>query len=91
MTLWDEYDGIECSRGAAESYDLDGDLTDTLGAGASLSAKGGSIIDGEYVFSPNQGLRLTNTLANTASYGVEMRFRMTDRNPVTTSSSIFRT
>ncbi|GAA6189694.1 VPLPA-CTERM sorting domain-containing protein [Litorivita sp. NS0012-18] len=60
------------------SYDFDGSYADTLGAGNDLVASGGTISGGEYIFSGNQGLRLTDALPSTTDYAIELGFSVTD-------------
>ncbi|MFT6735584.1 MAG: hypothetical protein ACJAS9_003795 [Polaribacter sp.] len=61
------------------SYDFNGGLADTLGAGADLVASGGTISNGAYDFTANQGLRLTSALPSTTDYGIEFSLTVTDR------------
>ena len=60
------------------SYDFNGGLTDTLSTGADLTASGGTISNGAYDFSANQGLRLTSALPSTTDYGIEFSLTVTD-------------
>src|SRR5260370_419835 len=50
-------------------YALTGSLADQMG-GAALTADGGTLVGGRYVFDANQGLRLTGGLADTTNYSV---------------------
>ena len=61
-----------------KSYDFNGTLDDTLGNGASLVASGGTVGATDYTFGLNQGLRLASALADTSTYAIEMRLRVTD-------------
>jgi len=70
------------SAALINSYDFDGDLTDTLGNGVDLVALGGTISSGRYVFDNNQGLSLASALPSTTSYQIEIKFQMTT-NPTT--------
>lgn len=60
------------------SYDFNGDLSDTLGNGNDLVSSGGSVSSGRYFFSNNQGLRLTSALPSTTEYGIEIKFKISD-------------
>ena len=60
------------------SYDFDGSYADTLGAGNDIVGSGGTISGGEYIFSGNQGLRLTDALPSTTDYAIELGFSVTD-------------
>ena len=60
------------------SYDFNGDLTDTLGNGVDLTASGGTVSGGRYSFTANQGLRLTSALPSTTDYGIEIKLQMND-------------
>ena len=60
------------------SYDFNGGLTDTLSTGADLTTSGGTISNGAYDFSANQGLRLTSALPSTTDYGIEFSLTVTD-------------
>ncbi len=54
-------------------YQLDGDLSDTLG-GPDLISEGGTIGAASYAFGPNQGLSLiAPSLTDLGSYSIEMR------------------
>lgn len=66
------------SAALLNSYDFDGGLADTLGAGADLTASGGTVAGGSYSFAANQGLRLTSALPSTTDYGIEIKFKVTD-------------
>lgn len=61
-----------------KSYDFNGDLTDTLGNGVSLTSSGGTVGAGRYSFAANQGLRLTSALPSTTDYGIEIAFQIND-------------
>lgn len=58
-----------------KSYDFTMGLGDTLGNGTALTSNGGAVAGGLYTFGPNQGLRLTDALPSTTTYGLEMRLR----------------
>ena len=60
------------------SYDFDGSYADTLGAGNDIVGSGGVISGGEYIFSGNQGLRLTDALPSTTDYAIELGFSVSD-------------
>lgn len=60
------------------SYDFNGDLTDSLSTGLDLVASGGTVSGGRYNFTANQGLRLDSALADTSNYGIEMKIRVDD-------------
>jgi len=60
------------------SYDFDGDLSDTLGNGNDLISFGGLISGGRYTFSDNQGLSLTSALADTSNYAIEIKLQNND-------------
>jgi hypothetical protein len=60
------------------SYDFDGGLADTLGNGLDLVASGGTVADGRYSFTINQGLRLESALPSTANYAIEIRLTVDD-------------
>lgn len=60
---------------AAHVYSFDLDLTDALG-GPALVADGGALSEGRYVFGANQGLRLTDALANTGTYSIVMTLEL---------------
>jgi len=62
------------------SYDFNGDLTDSLGVGASLTSKGGVLDNGRYAFTNGQGLALDiYSLFNPVdSYAIEMKFKTDD-------------
>jgi hypothetical protein len=59
------------------SYDFNGDLSDTLGNGDDLTASGGTVSDGRYTFSHNEGLQLDYHLPSPTDYAIEFRFSMT--------------
>ena len=61
-----------------KSYDFNGTLTDTLGNGAALTDHGGSVVNGRYVFSNDQGLTLASALASTTNYGIEIALKIDD-------------
>lgn len=66
------------------SYDFNGNLVDSLGHGANLTAFGGNLAPfGRYSFNLNQGLSLANAFASTTSYSIEIKFQV---NAPTTSS-----
>src|SRR5947209_8401288 len=50
-------------------YNLNGTLTDELG-GPALTADGGALDGGRYVFGANQGLQLSGGLTDTSNYSV---------------------
>lgn len=60
------------------SYDFNGDFSDSLSNGGALAPSGGVVGSGQYTFNGNQGLRLTSALPSTTDYAVEMRLRVTD-------------
>lgn len=60
------------------SYDFTSGYSDTLGNGNDLQSFGGAVANGVYSFGPGQGLKLTNALANTASYGIEFGLTVSD-------------
>jgi hypothetical protein len=60
------------------SYDFTADLTDTLGAGNTLTASGGTVTGGRYDFGLNEGLRLTNALGDTFAYAIEVGLSVID-------------
>jgi len=66
------------NAGLLKSYDFNGDYNDTLGNGDELVASGGSILNGLYNFTDNQGLQLTSALTNTSNYAIEMRLSVND-------------
>lgn len=66
------------SAALVNSYDFNGDLTDTLGNGADLVSFGGSLATaGLYTFGNNQGLRLNSAFADPATYAIEIKMQMT--------------
>lgn len=71
--------GAAAAQGAIlKSYDFTTGLGDSLGNGTVLAAAGGTVGGGLYTFGPNQGLRLTDALPSTTTYGLEMRLRFDD-------------
>ncbi|MGB5354863.1 MAG: thrombospondin type 3 repeat-containing protein, partial [Woeseia sp.] len=62
------------------SYFFNGDLSDSTGTLA-LVGNGGQIVDGRYVFAPNQGLTLNGGLSRTDQYTVEMAFTLDATTP----------
>lgn len=57
------------------AYEFDGDLSDSVGAGPDLVSLGGDVSGGSFVFGANQGLRLTNGLADTSNFAIEFLWR----------------
>ena len=65
---------VSQSSGAlTHEYSLDGTLADSLG-GPSLISNGGVLNATDYSFDPNQGLTLSNALANPAEYSILLDF-----------------
>jgi hypothetical protein len=70
------------ARGAAaqpapvHEYELNGSLSDALG-GPSLVSLGGTLGPSRYSFGPNQGLRLTGAIPDTAHYSIAIVFNHT--------------
>ena len=62
---------------AASLYDFNGTLNDSLGSGPAMVANGGSVVGGDYVFGPNQGLSLDWSNFNAARYDITLRFSFT--------------
>ncbi|MEM7469606.1 MAG: hypothetical protein AAF387_22375 [Pseudomonadota bacterium] len=60
------------------SYEFDGDLSDSLGNGADLVANGGIINAGRYDFQNNEGLTLSPALSDTTTYSIEIRYLQND-------------
>lgn len=58
------------------SYDFNGNFSDTLGRGPNVTPFGGNLTNGRYSFSVNQGLSLNNALASTSSYSIEIKFQI---------------
>src|SRR5207247_272090 len=50
-------------------YDFNGSYADLLG-GQAIVADGGTLAAGRYTFQPNQGLRLSGALTDTANYSL---------------------
>ncbi|MDH3767284.1 MAG: Ig-like domain-containing protein, partial [Gammaproteobacteria bacterium] len=69
---------VGTNSGLINSYDFNGDLSDTLANGVDLVASGGAVDVGRYFFEPNQGLRLTQALPCVTDYAVEIRFQVND-------------
>ena len=67
---------VPASAALLKSYDFDGNLSDTLANGVDLVASGGTVSGGRYNFGKNEGLELTNALASTTDYAIEMKLRM---------------
>ena len=59
------------------SYTFNAGVGDSVGSPA-LVDNGGSVINGRYHFSPDQGLALNNGLLDTASYSIEMVFQLNE-------------
>ena len=75
MLLW----SASASAALINSYDFNGDLTDTLGNGADLVASGGSLAtSGLYGFDAGQGLRLTSAFSDPATYAIEIKFHLSN-------------
>lgn len=77
VLLW----SASASAALINSYDFNGDLTDSLGNGLDLVASGGNLATaGRYTFGENQGLRLNSALVDTANYAIEVKFQMSSNN-----------
>ena len=70
---------VPATAALVNSYDFNGDLTDTLGNGADLVASGGSLAtSGLYSFDAGQGLRLTSAFSDPATYAIEIKFQLSN-------------
>lgn len=58
-------------------FDFESDLSSSVG-GYTLASAGGSVIDGAYVFEPNQGLSLSGVDWDPANYTIVMAFFLND-------------
>lgn len=78
------------NAGLINSYDFNGDFSDTLGNGNDLTSFGGTVGVGSYSFADNQGFRLTSALTNTSDYAIEMNIQNNDDLLVYKNLLIFR-
>lgn len=60
------------------SYDFTADLIDTLGAGNTLIASGGTVTGGRYDVGMNEGLRLTDAFGDTSDFAIEVGLSVID-------------
>jgi hypothetical protein len=68
---------VPCAN-ADSIYPLNGSFADTDGSGPALVPDGGALGPTGYAFQPNQGLHVSNVLANPGTYSIELTFQLTD-------------
>jgi hypothetical protein len=78
FTLLTLSSGLSSAAVLTADYRLNGSLADFLPGGTALTAGGGTLGTNTYTFSYNQGLSVSNVLANGGDYSLGLRFSFTE-------------